>query len=149
MQHRERRYQCYAYKVGKPYGYPDGALSVPAPFQPHVLEKADKHWCNWNTESGGNSSHSDRERALVHPLQSHGAVLSVHAGPHRLLCVALFPSLSHQNYIIDSEGRVMFNHINGFLCALKFRCAGISKWWPQVEEVLNNWYIHCQYNKLG
>lgn len=84
----EKHYQCCAYKVGKPYGYPDGA---PAPFQPHVLEKADKHWCNWNTESRGNSSHSDRERVFVHPQQSHGAAPSLHGGPCRLLCVALFP----------------------------------------------------------
>lgn len=40
---REKHDQHRAYKVGKPYGYPDGAHSAPAPFQPHVLEKADKH----------------------------------------------------------------------------------------------------------
>lgn len=112
-------------------------------FSPHVLEKADKHWCNWNTGSMGKSSQSGRERARTHP-QSRGAALSLKAGPHSLPCVALFPSLSHQNYIIDSEGRVMFykvKHINGFLSTQMFRCAGISKWQRWVEKVLSNRWI--------
>lgn len=91
-------------------------ISAPCPTM------ADKHWCNWNTESRGNSSYSERERALVHPWQSHGAVLSLHTGPRCLWCMALFPFLSHQSNIIDSEGRVMFykvKHINGFHCTLR------------------------------
>lgn len=117
-----KHYQHCAYEVGKLDGIQMELSSAPAPFQPHVLEKADKHWCNWNTESGGNSSYSERERALVHPQRSHGAALSLHTGPRCLWCMALFPSLSHQSYIIDSEGRVMFykvKHINGFHCTLR------------------------------
>lgn len=53
--------------------------------------------------------------------------------------MALFPSLSHQSYIIDSEGRVMFHkvkRINGFQRTSPRRSdlPRISKWWPQVAE---------------
>lgn len=67
--------------------YTDGAPSVPTPFRAHVLQKADKPWCNWNTQSSGNSSYSKRERMLVHPQQSHGAALSLHTA---LWCIAAF-----------------------------------------------------------
>lgn len=62
--------------------------------------------------------------------------------------MALFPSLSHQSYIIDSEGRVMFHkvkRINGFQRTSPRRSdlPRISKWWPQVAEAFKYRPARC------
>ncbi|CAB1427687.1 unnamed protein product [Pleuronectes platessa] len=103
----EKHYQHCAYEVGKPYGYPDGAVSLSAPFQPHVLEKADKCGCNWNTESGGNSSHSDPLHLYFTPASSVLPHL-----PLRHTAISLLPSLLHA---LDFEGKraLWTKEING------------------------------------
>lgn len=120
-----KHFQHCTCKAGKPFGHPDGASSAPAPFQLVSYRR------QTNTEATGAAGPwGIALTRTVRELWSHGAALSLHVGRRCLLSVALLPSLSHQSYIIDSESRVMFykvKHINGFLCALKFRCAGMSK----------------------
>lgn len=81
---------------------------------------------------------------LTQTVREHQYIYSSHV-VQRFLTLGLaaccvwpfFLSLSHQNYIIDSEGQVMFykvKHMNGFLSTLIFRCARVSKWQPQVER---------------
>lgn len=130
-------------------------LFAPAPFQPPCPREGRQTLMQLEHRvQGERLSLWPWESGCVHLQRSHCAALSLRAGPRSLLCVAffphsrLFPSLSHPSYIVDSEGRVMFQkvkHINAFLSTLMFRCAGeqrVAAWsWKGLTYPMHSLFL--------